>query len=62
MRHAYPVFTHDHQIWERVMSRKDRERAYVVQMYGLAEERRVCRLPWPEVQRRQREIWEACFG
>ena len=45
-----------------MLTRKERERAYTVQMAALAEEHRVCRLSARELLRRQREIHAACFG
>jgi hypothetical protein len=44
------------------MTRKARERSYNVMMAALAEENRTMRLSSAEVSRRQREIYESCFG
>lgn len=44
------------------MSKENRRRLYRVLMYGLAEENRICPLPPDELRKRQREIYEDCFG
>jgi hypothetical protein len=44
------------------MTRQARQRAYAVQMAALAEEHRVMKLSREELTRRQKEIWEDCFG
>ena len=44
------------------MTRKAKDRAYQVLMYGLSEERRVCGMTDAEFSRRQKEIWRDCYG
>ena len=44
------------------MKLAERQRNYHVMMYGLSEENRVCKLSPEELSRRQREIWDICFG
>jgi hypothetical protein len=44
------------------MTRKAKERAYQVLLYGLSEERRVCGMTDEEWTRRNKEIWRDCFG
>lgn len=44
------------------MTQKARERSYNVQMAALAQEARIMRLGTDDVSRRQREIYQSCFG
>ena len=44
------------------LTQKDRERAFQVQMYALAEERRIGGLSAEEYCRRGAEAWKHCFG
>ncbi|MGA7002695.1 MAG: hypothetical protein WCF47_16510 [Pseudolabrys sp.] len=44
------------------MKKEDRRRSYRALMYGLAEENRICPLPPDELRKRQRKIYEDCFG
>lgn len=44
------------------MTKQERDRAYRVLMYGLSEENRIIPLSKEELLRRQKEIYEDCYG
>lgn len=44
------------------MTKQARDRAYTVMMAALAEEHRIRKLSREELARRQREIWQDCYG
>jgi hypothetical protein len=45
-----------------MITRKARDRAYHVLMYGISEENRIMQLSREELLRRQKDAWDSAYG